>query len=98
MVSFVSARYSSRKVQTMMKKTLSATALLLVLALAVAGCSKKPETSNEQQGTSPDAQATAGGQKIDQSKVGSVSGSVNFEGQPPKQRKIDMSQDPACAK
>ena len=83
----------------MMKKMLSATALLLVLALAVGGCSKKSETTNEQQGTSPDAQATAaGGRKIDQSKVGSVSGLVNFDGQPPKPRKIDMSQDPACAK
>jgi plastocyanin len=82
-----------------MKKTFSVTALLLVLALAVAGCGKKSETTNEQQGTSPAAQpSAAGGQKIDTSTVGSVSGAVTFEGQAPKARKIDMSQDPACAK
>jgi plastocyanin len=83
-----------------MKNIFSASALLLVLVLAVAGCGKKSsETANEGQGTSPEATAsTAGGQKVDTSTAGSVSGMVAFDGAAPKPRKIDMSQDPACAK
>ncbi len=34
---------------------------------------------------------------FDPATLGTVSGTVHFEGKPPERIKIDMSQDPACA-
>ncbi|SRR6266404_4821908 len=63
--------------------------------LALFGCSKKEETpAAETPAAAPKAAATP----IDKSTVGSVSGSAKFSGAKPKPTKIDMSQDPACAK
>ena len=62
---------------------------------ALVGCSKKeeaPAAGGEQPA------ATAAATPIDKSTVGSVSGTVKFDGAKPKAIKIDMSQDPACAK
>src|SRR6201988_25502 len=74
-------------------------AFLLLLALAglllLAACNKKENT--EQSTSAPSSAAPApAATPIDQATVGSVSGSVKFDGSAPKPSKIDMSQDPAC--
>lgn len=74
-------------------------ALLPLLALAglllLAACNKK---ENTEQSTSAPASAPAApaATPIDPATVGSVSGSVKYDGTAPKPAKIDMSQDPAC--
>jgi plastocyanin len=79
-----------------MKKTryafLGLTALGLLL---LAGCNKKEESTESTQPTNAPASAPAA-TPIDQATVGSVSGTVKFDGSAPKAQKIDMSQDPAC--
>ena len=76
------------------KKWLALTALCsLVLLLALAGCSKKEETSEEGASAAPVAKAAP----IDPNTVATVTGSIKFEGTAPKPKKIDMSQDPACS-
>ncbi len=76
------------------KKSLALMALCsLVLLLALAGCSKKEEAPAE-----PAAPAAApAATPIDPATVATVTGSIKLEGAAPKARKIDMSQDPACA-
>jgi plastocyanin len=73
-------------------------AFLLLLALAgfllLAACNKKETTSESQ--PAPSAAPAPAATPIDQATVGSVSGSVKFDGAAPKPSKIDMSQDPAC--
>ena len=63
--------------------------------LLLAGCNKKEESTESTQPTNAPASAPAA-TPIDQSTVGSVSGTVKFDGTAPKAQKIDMSQDPAC--
>ncbi|HSA93846.1 MAG TPA: hypothetical protein VLE48_12610 [Terriglobales bacterium] len=70
-----------------------AAAALMVMALAVAGCQKEQTATEEAQMAQP---APAKATPIDPATVGSVSGTVKFEGTPPKAVRIDMSQDPAC--
>jgi len=74
-------------------------ALLGLLAalglLLLAGCNKKEESTESTQPTNAPASAPAA-TPIDPSTVGSVSGTVKFDGSAPKAQKIDMSQDPAC--
>jgi plastocyanin len=79
------------------KKTWLAALLALAVVLALAGCSKKEEATNEQPASNA-AETKAAGVAVDKSTVGSVSGTVKFDGAKPKPGKIDMSQDPACAK
>ena len=67
-------------------------AVLAVLALAVGGCQQQQTATQEAQTAAPAAKATP----IDPATVGSVSGTVKFDGTPPKAVRIDMSQDPAC--
>jgi len=74
-------------------------AFLLLLALAglllLAACNKKENT--EQSTSAPSSAAPApAATPIDPATVGSVSGSVKYDGSAPKPSKIDMSQDPAC--
>lgn len=67
-----------------------------VLGLALlAGCSKK-ETPEEQPGPPAAAAPAATATPIDPVTAASVSGTVKFDGAPPKAAVIDMSQDPAC--
>ena len=76
----------------------AATFLASVLALGMlTGCSKK-ENTNEEQGTSPSAEAKPAGASapIDPATAATVGGSVTFDGTAPKPSKIDMSQDAAC--
>jgi plastocyanin len=84
-------------VHIIMNKTwlamLSLVALLGLLLLA--GCSKKESTESQPAPTATPVPAPAA-TPIDQTTVGSVSGSVKFDGAAPKAQKIDMSQDPAC--
>jgi plastocyanin len=79
-----------------MKNTRLAILLLLALAglLVLAACNKKESTPESQPASTPAAAPAA--TPIDQATVGSVSGSVKFDGAAPKPSKIDMSQDPAC--
>ena len=63
--------------------------------LLLAGCNKKEESTESTQPTNAPASAPAA-TPIYQSTVGSVSGTVKFDGTAPKAQKIDMSQDPAC--
>jgi plastocyanin len=66
-----------------------------VLGLALlAGCGKKETT--EEQPAAPAATAPATATPIDPATAASVSGTVKFDGAPPKAAVIDMSQDPAC--
>src|ERR1700739_3676799 len=68
--------------------------LSLFVMLLFAGCNKKENTESTQPTTAPASAPAA--TPIDQSTVGSVSGTVKFDGSAPKAQKIDMSQDPAC--
>ena len=58
----------------------------------LAGCGKK-ETAEEQPAASTPAPAPT---PIDPATVASVSGTVKFEGTPPKPTRIDMAQDTKC--
>jgi plastocyanin len=78
------------------KKTWLALLCALAIVLMLVACSKKEETTSEQPSNAPETKAAA--TPIDKSTVGSVSGTVKFDGTKPKAAKIDMSQDPACAK
>src|SRR5437762_6543033 len=73
-------------------------ALLAVFTLALLmGCGKKnPNTSEGEGSNASEAQQAAA--PIDKSTVGEVNGSVKYAGAKPAARKIDMSQDPVCAK
>jgi plastocyanin len=80
-----------------MKNSRLAFSLLLALAglLLLAACNKKENT--EQSTSAPSsAPAAPAATPIDPATVGSVSGSVKYDGSAPKPSKIDMSQDPAC--
>jgi plastocyanin len=81
-----------------MKKTWLAILLLLAVLglLLLAACSKKESTTESQAAATPSAAPAPAATPIDQATVGSVSGSVKFDGTAPKPSKIDMSQDPAC--
>jgi plastocyanin len=67
-------------------------ACLLPGLVLLAGCGKK-ETAEEQPAASTPAPAAT---PIDPATVATVSGTVKFEGAPPKAAKIDMAQDPNC--
>lgn len=81
----------------LMKKTLLAMlgVLALMALMFLAACNKK-ETNEEQKTGGENATPAPAATPIDQSTVGSVSGSVKYDGAAPKAQKIDMSQDPAC--
>jgi plastocyanin len=80
----------------MKKKTTRTISVFMVLIaiLLVAGCSKKEPAEEQPSASSPAATAPAA--PIDPATAASVSGTVKFEGAPPKPAKIDMSQDPNC--
>jgi plastocyanin len=80
------------------KKTWLASLLALAVVLALVGCSKKEEPTTNEAQSSNATETKAAATPIDKSTVGSVSGTVKFDGAKPKAAKIDMSQDPACAK
>ncbi len=70
--------------------------LLCVLGLVLlVGCGKK-DASEEQPATPAATAPTAAATPIDPATAASVSGTVKFDGAPPKAAMIDMSQDPAC--
>jgi len=79
-----------------MKKTIWVTSALpaVCLLFVLAGCSKK-ETPEEQPAGTP-AASSAPATPIDPATVAIVSGTVKFEGTPPKTAAIDMSQDANC--
>jgi plastocyanin len=80
-----------------MNKKIWAAMCVLCLLGALAGCSKK-ENTNEEQGTSPSSEVkpAPASAPIDPATAASVSGTVTFAGAAPKGQKIDMSQDAAC--
>ncbi len=75
-------------------------AFLLLLAFAglllLAACNKKEATNESQPAATPSATPAPAATPIDPATVGSVTGTVKFDGSAPKPSKIDMSQDPAC--
>jgi plastocyanin len=75
-----------------MKTRVCMAACLLPGLVLLAGCGKK-ETAEEQPAASTPAPAAT---PIDPATVATVSGTVKFEGAPPKAAKIDMAQDPNC--
>ncbi|MBI2677392.1 MAG: hypothetical protein HYX28_01275 [Candidatus Koribacter versatilis] len=78
----------------MRRKSMALSALLsLLLLIALIGCGKKEESTEQSTSETPKA-ATP----MDKSQVASVSGMAMFTGAAPKPTKIDMSQDPACKK
>src|ERR1051326_1359567 len=80
----------------MKKSTIAGVAMAALMLFVVLGCSKKEQPASEQPSNAAETKAAA--TPIDKSTVGSVSGTVKFDGTKPKANKIDMSQDPACAK
>jgi len=69
------------------------TALSAFLAVALAGCAKKQETT--------ETSAPAGSQNaipVDAATAGSIFGTVQLDGAPPKMKIINMAAEPACAK
>src|SRR3712207_6015931 len=68
--------------------------LAAALAFALTGCSGD-KTKKEAAGGVP---ATPKGPitSVDPATAGSVAGVVNFSGQAPSPKRLDMSQDPAC--
>jgi plastocyanin len=77
-----------------MKTTKTAWALVALLAMAVAaGCSRSEETKTE---ATPAPAAAGPVTTVDPATAATVTGVVNYEGQPPRQARIDMSQDPGC--
>jgi hypothetical protein len=83
----------------MNKKTALTMMSMLALSglLVIAACNKKENTeqSNNNMAQQQAAPAPAAA-PIDPATVGSVKGTVKFDGTAPKAAKIDMSQDPAC--
>ncbi len=78
----------------MKKLAIGSLSIFLGVAL-VAGCGKK-ETAEEQP-AAPTPAAAPAATPIDPATAASVSGTVKFDGAPPKAAKIDMSQDSNCA-
>lgn len=78
----------------MTRSRITGAALAALLGFALMGCGKKEEAPAASEQPAAKAAATP----IDKSTVGSVSGTVKFDGAKPKAGKIDMSQDAACAK
>ncbi len=70
--------------------------LALCALLALAACSKKEETPAASSPMADQPMAATAATPIDPATVATVSGTVKFDGTPPKASKIDMSQDPGC--
>jgi len=90
-------KFIERYSEKMEKKTVitlySGLAILGVLLLS--GCGKK-ESPEEKPAPSAATPAPAAATPIDPATAATVSGTVKFEGAPPKAMAIDMSQDPTC--
>lgn len=67
----------------------------LLLALAMAGCNKKPLPKTGGEG---DGRAASGVHyaQVDAADSGTVAGTIHFAGKAPERIAIDMAQDPAC--
>lgn len=70
---------------------------LLTLALFVFGvaCQREPEVPEAEEGPAPEAAPVA---TIDPATAASITGTVAFQGTPPRRRRIRMDTEPACAK
>lgn len=72
------------------------TALVLALAFA-AGCGGGEGGAGEEEGGEAAGEMAQQAPAIDMSTVGSISGSVSFDGTAPEPQPIDMSEEPTCA-
>ncbi|MFZ0786006.1 MAG: hypothetical protein WAM67_09455, partial [Candidatus Acidiferrales bacterium] len=71
-----------------MKIRPSVLAFAIILGFAITGCSKK---DNEDSSAPPEPTAV-----VDPATAGAITGTVTFEGTPPKFHAIDMSAEAAC--
>jgi plastocyanin len=73
----------------------SHTAMVVILAFAVAGCGNKASTAER----GDDAPAAhSGGKPVDAITAGSVTGAIRFDGVAPQMKNINMIDVPNCAK
>jgi plastocyanin len=79
----------------MNRRTLIGLLVPLWLLVVVAGCGKKEQPTTEQKTTEQRVEQAA--TPIDPATAATITGTVKFDGTPPKPAKLDMSQDPACA-
>ena len=68
-------------------------ALSTLLPFALSGCGNKQETSE-----APAPASAPAGVPVDAATAGSISGTVQLDGTPPKMKTINMAAEPACAK
>jgi hypothetical protein len=81
--------------QSVERGTLFSLAAVLILAISVASCGNK-QSSAENADNVPVAHS--GGKPVDPVTAGSVTGTIRFDGTPPKMKAINMSAVPNCAK
>jgi plastocyanin len=81
--------------QSVERGTLFSLAAVLILAISVASCGNK-QSSVENANNVPAAHS--GGKPVDPVTAGSVTGTIRFDGTPPKMKAINMSAVPNCAK
>lgn len=80
-----------------MKARLLGLASVLVLTLAIAGCSKSTSTTSEQPASSPAAAAPAAA-TVNPATAGEITGTVKLAGTPPRMNVIKMGAYPGCVK
>ncbi len=74
------------------------TLAMAALAIALAACSSAPKPAAEAPKADKAPVAKPDYFKVDASTAGSVHGKIQFRGKKPARKKIDVSEDPMCAK
>lgn len=67
----------------------------LAVALATAGCGKAPEPVARKEAPAPEKVVYF---HVDPSTAGTITGRIQFTGKAPARKKVDMDEDPQCAK
>ena len=80
-----------------MKARLLGLASVLVLTLAIVGCSKSTSTTSEQP-SSPAAATAPAAAPVNPATAGEITGTVKWVGAPPRTPVIHMGADPGCVK
>jgi hypothetical protein len=82
----------SGEVNQMKSKLVFLLGVLLILAAAMMSCGKKQETSE-----APSSTTSQVAKPVDASTAGSITGTVQLEGKPPRMKVINMAAEPKCA-